>query len=331
MLKTHLRKCSYLLILGLVGLYLLLGNSAGLAAGDADAGKSDSTTPAASQDTKAPDKDKAQDKDKDKKDKKTAKPTKPAKPAEDKYWLAAKEEVARTVLELLAQHREETEKGCKYHKLIRGNKEEKIVALTFDDGPHPKTTPALLALLKKCQVKATFFVVGEMAAKYPNLIKAEIADGHNVGNHTYHHVNLTKIPDPLIPVEIKACGSVLKSITGKPAHLFRPPGGRYNRDVADAAEVLGYTTVLWTDNPGDYEKPTKEIIQDRLLKNITPGSVILLHDGIPETMQALPEVISILKSKGYQFVTIDEMIQRTKNIETTDVGGAPPIKSNSTK
>ncbi len=227
----------------------------------------------------------------------------------DKYWQNARKEVYRSVLELLAQHQSEIEKGLKFHKLMYGDPAKKQIALTFDDGPHPKYTPKLLAILKRYHVKATFFVVGEMAQKYPRLVKEQVAAGHSIGNHTFHHVNLTKIPIEDVATEIKACGKVIQSITGQTPHLFRPPGGDYDRAVAEASAALGYVMVLWTDDPGDYASPGTKTIENRVLDKVTNGGIILIHSGIQQTVDVLPQIIRYLKDKGYEFVTVDEMLQ----------------------
>ncbi len=225
------------------------------------------------------------------------------------YWQNAKLEVDKGALELLVQHKIELARGIKYHKLIRGNRDRKEIAITFDDGPHPKYTPKLLSILKRYNAKATFFVVGEQAAKYPFLVKAEIAAGHQVGNHTYHHVNLTKIPVEGVATEIKACGDVIKSITGTAPHAFRPPGGDYNTPVAEASEALGYTMILWTDDPGDYASPGDIVIQDRLLTTANNGGIVLIHDGVQQTVDVLPRILAFLHAQGYKFITIDEMMK----------------------
>jgi peptidoglycan-N-acetylglucosamine deacetylase len=226
----------------------------------------------------------------------------------DQYWANAKIEVDKSVLELMAQHQVELERGLKYHKFMRGDTSKSRIALTFDDGPHPAFTPKLLDILKENNVKATFFLVGEMAEKYPDLVKREIAEGHSVGNHTYHHVNLTKVPPEDIATEMEACSDVLNKITGKKPHLFRPPGGDYNRQVIEIAEAEGYTTIFWTDDPGDYASPGKKVIEIRLLRNVNNGGIILIHDGVQETVDILPQVIEYLKNRGFEFVTIDEMM-----------------------
>jgi peptidoglycan/xylan/chitin deacetylase (PgdA/CDA1 family) len=227
----------------------------------------------------------------------------------DRYWDNARKEVYRNVIVLRAQDEVEKRRGGIRHKIIHGDTRTRTLALTFDDGPHPDYTPKLLAILKEHGVPGTFFLVGHMAQKYPDLVKMEFEAGHNIANHTYHHVNLTKIPIEDVAVEIKACGEVLRTITGRSPHLFRPPGGDYNPDVARIVEALGYTLVLWTDDPGDYASPGEDIIESRLLRDISNGGILLLHDGIQETLDLLPGIITEMKKSGYRFVTIDKMIE----------------------
>jgi peptidoglycan-N-acetylglucosamine deacetylase len=229
---------------------------------------------------------------------------------DDVYWQRAKNIVYKNVLDLLSQNKAELDKGIAYHKLLRGDATKKRIAITFDDGPHVDFTPKLLEILKRYNVKATFFVVGEMAEKEPDLVRAELAAGHSVGNHTYHHVDLTKIPPVYVATEIKACGEVIRSITGKSPHLFRPPGGDYNNLVAQVAVALDYVTVLWTDDPGDYANPGESILTARLTNRVSPGGIILIHDGSTQTINILPSVIKNLKDRGFKFVTIDEMLGR---------------------
>jgi len=227
----------------------------------------------------------------------------------DPYWRSAKEIAYKSVPELIAQHNDELARSARHRKLMHGPMAVKHIALTFDDGPHPKYTPRILEILRRYNVKATFFVVGFMAEKYPTLVKAELGGGHSVGNHTYHHVNLSKIPEAYVATEIKACGEVLASIGGRAPHLFRPPGGDYNESVAQVIDTLGYELILWTDDPGDYASPGEDVIVQRTLDAISPGGIILIHDGVQQTVDVLPTLIKELKARGYEFVTIDEMIK----------------------
>jgi peptidoglycan-N-acetylglucosamine deacetylase len=235
----------------------------------------------------------------------------------DKIWQDARLGVQKTVPAIFATRRGDLARGLKCHTLVRGHRGRKQIALTFDDGPHPAYTPQLLAILKQYHAQATFFVVGELAQKNPELIKAEIEDGHCVANHTYHHVNLTQIPGDYVATEIKACGEVLRQITGRPPRFFRPPGGDYDREVAEISEALGYTMVLWTNDPGDYANPGKDRIKSRVLRKLGNGGIILLHDGIQQTIDVLPDILKYLDKKGYDVVTIDEMIrERGRATET---------------
>ena len=184
---------------------------------------------------------------------------------------------------------------------------KKLVALTFDDGPHTATTQPILLILKRYHVPATFFFVGAMAARHPDLVRAAAKDGHSIGNHTFHHVTMPALSEADAATEIKACGSVIKAATGVAPHLFRPPGGQYTPQIAGDAAALGYCTVLWTCDPGDYLRLPPAVITKRTLKTVTPGGIVILHSGVPETVRALPSIIESLRAAGYSFVTVDEM------------------------
>jgi peptidoglycan/xylan/chitin deacetylase (PgdA/CDA1 family) len=225
----------------------------------------------------------------------------------DAFWARAQQEVYKSADELAAQRARELRKGLRYDELWRGDPQTPVVALTFDDGPHPDFTPKLLDILKRENVKATFFVVGRMAEQYPQLIRAERAAGHVVGNHTYHHVNLTKIPIDEIATEWQACQDVVQSITGGTMRFCRPPGGDYDGDVITAAMALGLTTVLWTDDPGDYASPGDRTIDRRVLGAISSGGIVLLHDGVQQTLDILPGLIASLKRRGFRFETVEQM------------------------
>jgi peptidoglycan/xylan/chitin deacetylase (PgdA/CDA1 family) len=225
----------------------------------------------------------------------------------DKFWTRALQEVYKSPGELAAQHAEELRRGTHYLKLMRGDPRVPAVTLTFDDGPHPEFTPQILAILQRYHVRATFFVVGKMAEQYPDLVRAERAGGHVIGNHTYHHVNLTKIPDDEIAPEWQACEDVVKAITGDTMRFCRPPGGDYDRVVILAATDLGLTTVLWTDDPGDYASPGEKTIERRVLGAIGNGGIILLHDGVQQTIGVLPQIIEGLRRRGLRFETVDTM------------------------
>lgn len=181
------------------------------------------------------------------------------------------------------------------------------IALTFDDGPHPGWTPRLLSVLKSLNIKATFFLVGKQAAKFPDLVRDIAAGGHDIGNHTYNHRKLTYISKAAQQHEISNCGEMIRDITGKAPHLFRPPGGHYNIQVGRMATALGYRVILWTDNSGDYSSPGVKVIERRVIGRARNGGIVLCHDGIEQTLEALPVIVNTLRKRGYHFVTVDEM------------------------
>lgn len=248
----------------------------------------------------------------------------PAKPERtDPYWQKALQEVYKSPEELAAQDVREKRRGLVLPKLARGNPAQKILALTFDDGPHPGLTEKLLAILKAKNVKATFFVVGKMVEKQPDLLRRIEADGHVIGNHSFSHVTLTKIPTMEIAAEYRATNDLVKKILGKPLRFCRPPGGDYDQDVIQTATELGLTTVLWTDDPGDYANPGDSVIQGRVLRKLTNGGIILLHDGITQTLKILPQVIDYAHKHGFRFETIDELARSVRQ-KKVPVGLALP-------
>ncbi|MBI1756064.1 MAG: polysaccharide deacetylase family protein [Fimbriimonas ginsengisoli] len=225
----------------------------------------------------------------------------------DSYWRRAQQEDYRSPEELAAQIERDKRRGRQIPLLMRGNPREKIIALTFDDGPHPETTRALLAILAKEKVKATFFVIGFMVERDPDLVHAEALEGHEIGNHTFSHVTLTHLPTHEARTEYRACSDLIKSITGKYPAFCRPPGGDYDARVVRAGRDVGMTTVLWTDDPGDYADPGTGVIAQRTLDRLSNGGIVLLHDGAKQTLLVLPQIIEHAKKKGFRFVRVSEL------------------------
>ncbi|MFB0525848.1 MAG: polysaccharide deacetylase family protein [bacterium] len=192
----------------------------------------------------------------------------------------------------------------------------KEIALTFDDGPDPKATPKILDMLNKEGVKATFFVVGKMVEKYPWLLKRIWKEGHDIGNHTYNHPDLTKLFKEDILEELDKTRILIKKITGKDIYLFRPPGGRYDNKVIVATTLTGYKMILWTDYPGDYGCPSIKVIYQRTVSKAEDEGIILLHNGLDTTLEALPKIISELKKGKYRFVTISELMKEIREKES---------------
>ncbi len=200
--------------------------------------------------------------------------------------------------------------------------DDKIIALTFDDGPFPKTTDMILDLLKKYNAKATFFVLGNKVERYPETIKREIAEGHEVANHTFNHVYFQRsISQATIREEIVRTEKALEALTGKKPQLFRPPGGYYNEHSIAIAKTLGYTTIMWSwhQDTNDWKSPGVNKIVNKVLNNARNGDIVLLHDYIPGSMQtvkALDTILDELTKRGYAFVTVTELMNTMMNVPT---------------
>lgn len=192
-------------------------------------------------------------------------------------------------------------------RLVRGNPERREIALTFDDGPHAGKTEQLLSILRAAHVRATFFVVGKEVDAHPELVRQELADGHEIGNHTYSHLRLPALNAYQDAEEVMAGARAIERATGSRTRLFRPPGGEYDAQDVQLLKRLGCVMVLWTDDPGDWARPPAVVLERRILDGVDNGSIILLHDGIPETLQMLPDLLKKLKARGYRFVTASEM------------------------
>jgi peptidoglycan-N-acetylglucosamine deacetylase len=194
------------------------------------------------------------------------------------------------------------------HVFREGGTSGKYVALSFDDGPMPDTSE-LLWTLDNLGVKATFFVCGNYCSWRPELLQAIADAGHEIGNHTYDHPRMITISTDEMASQIETTNEIITSWTGIIPTLFRPPGGRYDQSVVDVVYRHNMTTVLWTASCADYLEPTSRQIVSSILGKVHPGAVILLHEGIPSTREALPEIVHTLQNRGYTFVTVGEMVE----------------------
>ena len=186
----------------------------------------------------------------------------------------------------------------------------KYIALTFDDSPMVET-PELLRLLDELDIKATFFVTGANAEIRPETLKSIVESGHEIGNHTYSHPNVAKIDNDELENEIAVTNDIIRTWTGVIVHLFRPPGGHTNSHITHTIYENDMTTVLWTANGADCTGITSSQIASRVLRKCKPGGIILLHDGLKPTRDAVRAIVGTLREKGYTFVTVGEMIEMT--------------------
>jgi peptidoglycan/xylan/chitin deacetylase (PgdA/CDA1 family) len=201
----------------------------------------------------------------------------------------------------------------------RVSTDKKLVALTFDDGPDPKYTPTVLRLAREHGVKVTFFVIGREVEHHPELARQEVAEGHAIGNHTWGHKPMTGASEKQNLAEIEGCERAIERVCGIHTHLFRPPRGQWDGDSFLSAQALGYRMILWTVTLEHRSSKTPEEMADRVINGISPGMIVLAHDGEPShaldrrrTMAALPLVIEGLKKRGYRFVTVPELLVEAK-------------------
>lgn len=210
--------------------------------------------------------------------------------------------------------------------IVRRGPHEDIVAITFDDGPNPAYTPQLLDVLKEKGVKATFFVVGLHVKKYPDIAHRIVAEGHDIGNHTYTHKDLVPATRRMVLAQTHKTEQVIKRVTGRTTKLFRPPRGIYSGAVRRLlVDEEGYRLILWSVSSIDWRQTSPAKILRRVLGYARPGSILLFHDSgallrregasRQNTVEALPMVIDALRAKGYEFVTMTEMLERTAEAE----------------
>ncbi|MBD1811910.1 polysaccharide deacetylase family protein [Microcoleus vaginatus DQ-U2] len=190
------------------------------------------------------------------------------------------------------------------------NPQRKAIALTFDDGPWPKTTTQILDILKENNIKATFFWVGKYLKNSPDIGKQVAAAGHAIGNHTWSHEYLQYNEDGAAR-EIDRTSSLIEELTGIQTSMFRPPGGILNNGLAAYAQKKNYAVVMWSADSFDWRTLTESLI-DNVMRQANSGGIVLMHDGggnRARTVKALPEIIARLRKEGYSFVTVPELLQ----------------------
>lgn len=207
-------------------------------------------------------------------------------------------------------------KGRKYYEeagqiVWEINTDEKIVALTFDDGPHRKYTSQILDLLAKYHAKATFFIVGQNAQKNPEVISRMYKEGHELANHTFTHPLRTNVPNLL--KEINQTNDVIQNITGFKPTLFRPVEGQYSDAMIQAIAKEGYKVVMWSWHLDtlDWKSPGTNRIVNTVLNGVKEGNIVLFHDGggnRHQTVKAMEKIMPELERQGYKFVTVSELL-----------------------
>ncbi len=188
---------------------------------------------------------------------------------------------------------------------IDKEQEQKKIALTFDDGPHPIYTPKLLEGLRERKVPATFFVTGEHASLYPDLIREMKADGHLVGNHTYHHVQLSAVGEDIFMKELQETNRVLEGILEEEVVFVRPPFGDWEKTVEKKINLL---PVLWDIDPLDWCTGNTDKVVKKVLDKVEENAIILMHDEYATSVEAALQIVDKLQKEGYTFVTVEEIL-----------------------
>ncbi|WP_324609489.1 LysM peptidoglycan-binding domain-containing protein [Salisediminibacterium beveridgei] len=215
----------------------------------------------------------------------------------------------------------ETAEAASSKFITKGNTTQKVVALTFDDGSDGTNINKILNTLQSNNVKATFFLTGTGLKDHPASIKKITDQGHQIGNHSYTHPYFTKLTASQMKAELDKTEALAKQVTGKSTKpIFRAPFGASNNAVLTGVGNAGYPyTIQWNIDTVDWKGVSKTQIVNKVVNNITPGSIVLMHTGAGAsgTPAALPEIIKQLKAKGYKFVTVSELLK----IESSSVSG----------
>ncbi|MCL2573156.1 MAG: polysaccharide deacetylase family protein [Defluviitaleaceae bacterium] len=195
--------------------------------------------------------------------------------------------------------------------MISDNTEAKTiaghVALTFDDGPHPTLTPMLLDALYARDIRVTFFLLGLEVDRHPHIVARMYEEGHSVGNHSYYHPSFTGLSRQRILDEIELTNRAIEAATGSQPTLLRPPYGRHNSTVIEIARELDMSVVMWSVDPRDWEVRNVLQVRDNIVNHSMDGSVVVLHDIHPTSIEATIMAIDYMMEKGYVFVTVEEL------------------------
>jgi peptidoglycan/xylan/chitin deacetylase (PgdA/CDA1 family) len=205
--------------------------------------------------------------------------------------------------------------------LVSGN----YIAMTFDDGPHPQNTPRLLDILRARNVKATFYVIGRSVDLYPQIVRRTVAEGHEMGNHSYTHRLLSKLGDSELRQEMVRCHEAVGRAAGVRMRTMRPPyGGLLQRQRELVHAEFGYPTILWAVDPLDWKRPGPSVVTSRILSGTNAGSIVLAHDLHAQTVDAMPATIDGLLRRGFKFVTVSQLLAMKTEPATAQITATPP-------
>ncbi len=184
-----------------------------------------------------------------------------------------------------------------------------VVALTFDDGPHPTHTPMLLDILAHYRARATFYVIGQSVRRYPEIARRIVAEGHEIGNHTWRHPVLAQLGDGSVLQEIDRTQQVVWETVGAVPVTMRPPYGAItSRQSRMLQEQRHIPTVVWSVDPEDWRRPGSSVVAQRMIRGAQPGAIILAHDIHGPTVRAVPAALEGIAARGLGFATMSEML-----------------------
>lgn len=187
---------------------------------------------------------------------------------------------------------------------------EKKVALTFNAAWDDSDVTKILSILDNYKIKASFFLVGQWAEKYPESAKLIYSKGHELQSHSYSHKDMTKLSQHDAIAEITKAQDAISKITGTKPLLFRAPSGAYDSKTIEIAEEVGVIPIQWSCDSIDWKNPSPEKMNERILKKLKTGSIMLFHVGAKNTPDALPAIIENIKKQGYEFVLVSELIYK---------------------
>jgi len=193
------------------------------------------------------------------------------------------------------------------------------IAMTYDDGPHPQNTPRLLDILRERNIKATFYVIGRSVNLYPQLTRRIVAEGHEIGNHTWTHPNLKTLSNADVRKELNRTRDIIVSTCGVKPRTMRPPYGALRQDQrAWIYKEYGYPTILWSVDPEDWKRPGISVVTSRIVNNTRNGGIVLAHDLHKPTIDAMPGTLDGLLRKGFKFVTISQLLALSPSTAATN-------------
>ncbi|MCP5538467.1 MAG: polysaccharide deacetylase family protein [Akkermansiaceae bacterium] len=207
----------------------------------------------------------------------------------------------------------------------RGRTTMPYIAITYDDGPHPQNTPRLLDMLRERNIKATFYVIGRNVNMYPHIVRRIVAEGHEVGNHTWTHRKLTALSDDSVRMEMSKTRDAIVAASGVKPRTMRPPYGALRQDQrAWIYKEYGYPTILWNVDPEDWKRPGTSVVTSRIVNGTRNGSIVLAHDLHKPTVDAMPATLDGLLRRGFKFVTVSQLLALNPPTASTSAASNTP-------